>query len=122
MFATPGPLDFVAVATATLQFWEREHVFSRLVAKNRGARRFSFLDGPITANNPMGIHHAWGRTFKDVVQRYRALCGYDQRFQNGFDCQGLWVEVEVEKTLGFNSKREIESFGLERFARACRER
>ena len=85
MFATPGPLDFVAVATATLQFWEREHVFSRLVARNRGERRFSFFDGPITANNPMGIHHAWGRTFKDVVQRHRALCGYDQRFQNGFD-------------------------------------
>jgi hypothetical protein len=122
MFATPGPLDFVAVATPTLQFWEREHVFSHLAARNRGGRRFSFLDGPITANNPMGIHHAWGRTLKDVVQRYRALCGYDQRFQNGFDCQGLWVEVEVEKTLGFNSKREIESFGLERFSRACRDR
>jgi len=122
MFATPGPLDFVAVATATREFWEREHVFSHLVAQNRGGPRFSFLDGPITANNPMGIHHAWGRTFKDVVQRYRALCGCEQRFQNGFDCQGLWVEVEVEKTLGFNSKREIESFGLERFSRACRER
>jgi isoleucyl-tRNA synthetase len=122
MFGTPGPLDFVAVATATLQLWEREQVFARLVARNRGGRRFSFLDGPITANNPMGIHHAWGRTFKDVVQRYRALCGYDQRFQNGFDCQGLWVEVEVEKTLGFDSKREIESYGLERFSRACRER
>jgi len=122
MFTTPGPLDFVAVAPATLQLWEREHVFSRLVAKNRGGPRFSFLDGPITANNPMGIHHAWGRTLKDVVQRYRALCGYEQRFQNGFDCQGLWVEVEVEKSLGFNSKREIESFGLERFCRAGRER
>jgi isoleucyl-tRNA synthetase len=122
MFTTPGPLDFVAVATATLQFWEREQVFSRLMARNRGGRHFCFLDGPITANNPMGIHHAWGRTFKDVVQRYRALCGYDQRFQNGFDCQGLWVEVEVEKTLGFNSKREIESYGLERFSRTCRER
>jgi isoleucyl-tRNA synthetase len=122
MFTTPGSLDFVAVATATLQFWEQEQVFSRLVAQNRGGRRFSFLDGPITANNPMGIHHAWGRTFKDVVQRYRALCGYEQRFQNGFDCQGLWVEVEVEKALGFDSKREIESFGLERFSRACRER
>jgi isoleucyl-tRNA synthetase len=122
MFTAPGPLDFVAVARTSRQFWERERVFSRLVAKNRGGPRFSFLDGPITANNPMGIHHAWGRTFKDVVQRYRALCGYEQRFQNGFDCQGLWVEVEVEKTLGFNAKREIESFGLERFARACRER
>ena len=63
MFTAPGPLDFVAVARTTLQFWEREHVFSRLVAKNRGGPRFSFLDSPITANNPMGIHHAWGRTF-----------------------------------------------------------
>ena len=97
MFTTPGPLDFVAVAPGTLQFWERAQVFSRLVAKNRGGPRFSFLDGPITANNPMGIHHAWGRTLKDVVQRYRALRGHEQRFQNGFDCQGLWVEVEVEK-------------------------
>ena len=122
MFTTPGPLDFVAVARATSEFWEREQVFSRLVAQNRGGPRFSFLDGPITANNPMGVHHAWGRTYKDVVQRYKALCGYEQRFQNGFDCQGLWVEVEVEKSLGFNSKREIESFGLERFSRACRER
>jgi len=122
LFTTPGPLDFVAVARTVWQFWEREQVFSRLVAQNRGGPRFSFLDGPITANNPMGVHHAWGRTYKDVVQRYKALCGYEQRFQNGFDCQGLWVEVEVEKALGFNSKREIESFGLARFARACRER
>jgi isoleucyl-tRNA synthetase len=122
MFETPEPLDFVAIARSTALFWERERVFSRLVAQNRGGPRFSFLDGPITANNPMGIHHAWGRTYKDVVQRYKALRGFDQRFQNGFDCQGLWVEVEVEKALGFNSKREIESFGLERFARACRDR
>jgi isoleucyl-tRNA synthetase len=122
MFTTPGPLDFVAIARDTLPFWEREQIFARLVAKNRGGPRLSFLDGPITANNPMGVHHAWGRTYKDLVQRYRAMCGFDQRYQNGFDCQGLWVEVEVEKTLGFNGKREIESFGLDRFARACRDR
>ena len=122
MFRTPGQLDFVAIARTTLAFWERERVFARLVAQNRGGPRFSFLDGPITANNPMGIHHAWGRTAKDIVQRYSALTGHEQRFQNGFDCQGLWVEVEVEKALGFNSKRDIESFGLDRFARACRDR
>ena len=122
MFTTPGPLDFVAIARTTREFWDREQVFTRLVSRNRGGPRFSFIDGPITANNPMGIHHAWGRTAKDVIQRYKAMSGYDQRFQNGFDCQGLWVEVEVEKTLGFDSKREIESFGLERFSRACRER
>ena len=75
MFATPGPLDFVAVAPATLQFWERERVFSRLVAKNRGGRRFSFLDGPITANNPMGSTtrgDAPSRTSSSVTERCAA--------------------------------------------------
>ena len=70
----------------------------------------------------MGVHHAWGRTYKDVYQRFRAMRGYHQRYQNGFDCQGLWLEVEVEKELGFATKRDIEAFGLEAFADACRER
>jgi isoleucyl-tRNA synthetase len=56
-----------------------------------------------------------------VFQRYKALRGFDQRYQNGFDCQGLWIEVGVERELGLNSKREIEEFGLEEFARRCRE-
>ncbi|MBA3243583.1 MAG: isoleucine--tRNA ligase, partial [Actinobacteria bacterium] len=83
--------------------------------------KFSFFDGPITANGTMGVHHAWGRTLKDVFQRYKALRGFDQRYQNGFDCQGLWIEVGVERSLGLNSKREIEEFGLAEFARRCRE-
>ena len=102
--------------------WEAERTFERLREQNRGGPRFSFIDGPITANNPMGVHHAWGRTLKDVFQRYKALRGFDQRYQNGFDCQGLWVEVEVEKSLGLNSKREIEEYGLAEFADRCRER
>ena len=69
----------------------------------------------------MGVHTAWGRTLKDVFQRYRALHGFDQRYQNGFDCQGLWIEVGVEKSLGLNSKREIEEYGLDKFAHKCRE-
>ena len=67
------------------------------------------------------MHTAWGRTLKDVFQRYKALRGYHQRYQNGFDCQGLWIEVGVERELGLNSKREIEEFGLAEFARRCRE-
>ena len=82
---------------------------------------FSFFDGPVTANKAMGVHTAWGRTLKDVFQRYKALHGFDQRYQNGFDCQGLWIEVGVEHELGLNSKREIEEFGLEEFARKCRD-
>ena len=84
--------------------------------------QWSFIDGPITANNPMGVHHAWGRTLKDVFQRFHALKGYDLRYQNGFDCQGLWVEVEVEKEMGFDTKRDIEKYGLEKFVNMCKDR
>ncbi|HET9438473.1 MAG TPA: isoleucine--tRNA ligase [Gaiellaceae bacterium] len=118
----PDKPDHDALERAILDTWEREGTFERLREQNAAGPRFSFVDGPITANNPMGVHHAWGRTLKDVFQRYKALRGFAQRYQNGFDCQGLWVEVEVEKSLGLNSKREIEEYGLAEFAARCRER
>jgi isoleucyl-tRNA synthetase len=118
----PDKPDHNHLELEILKLWEQEGTFDRLRDQNRGGPRFSFIDGPITANNPMGVHHAWGRTLKDVFQRYKALRGFDQRYQNGFDCQGLWVEVEVEKALGLNSKREIEEYGLAEFAARCRER
>ena len=114
--------DHVALEREVLEWWERERVFEQLRERNRGGERFSFIDGPMTANNPMGVHHTWGRTLKDVFQRYKAMRGFDQRYQNGFDCQGLWVEVEVEKSLGLNSKRDIEELGLAEFAKRCKER
>ena len=114
--------DHIALEHRVLERWERERTFETLRDRNRGGPPFSFIDGPITANNPMGVHHGWGRTLKDVWQRYYAMQGHDLLYQNGFDCQGLWVEVGVEKELGLNSKREIEAYGLDRFARACRDR
>ena len=118
----PDKPDHYTLELEILEAWEREGTFEKLREQNRGGPRFSFVDGPITANNPMGVHHAWGRTLKDVFQRYKALRGFHERYQNGFDCQGLWVEVEVEKALGLNSKREIEEYGLAEFAARCRER
>lgn len=114
--------DFIALEHRMLNFWKANNTFGKLVAKNKGNPRWSFLDGPITANNPMGVHHAWGRTYKDIYQRYHAMLGHEQRYQNGFDCQGLWVEVEVEKELGFKSKTDIEEYGIEKFVKKCKER
>ena len=114
--------DFVALEHKILDFWNKNKTFQKLKEKNKGKKRWSFLDGPITANNPMGVHHAWGRTYKDIFQRYHAMLGHDQRFQNGFDCQGLWVEVEVEKQLGLKSKTDIEKFGIENFVQKCKDR
>ncbi len=114
--------DFIKLEHRILDFWKKNRIFEKRRAANEGKPRWSFLDGPITANNPMGVHHAWGRTLKDMYQRYHAMKGYDLRYQNGFDCQGLWVEVEVEKELGFKTKREVEEFGIEKFVNLCKER
>src|SRR3954469_12476733 len=116
----PPVPDQNALELDILERWERDDTFGRLRAQLKGGPKWSFTDGPVTANKKLAVHTAWGRTLKDVFQRYKALQGFDQRYQNGFDCQGLWIEVGVEKDLGLNSKREIEEFGLEEFARRCR--
>jgi isoleucyl-tRNA synthetase len=118
----PSRPDFVAQEHDILAFWQARRTFARLRQQNAGGRRWSFLDGPITANNPMGVHHAWGRTYKDLFQRYHAMLGESQRWQNGFDCQGLWVEVNVERDLGFTSKRDIELHGIAEFVSLCKQR
>jgi isoleucyl-tRNA synthetase len=115
-------VSFIDLEREMLETWRREGTFEALRRKNAGGPTWSFLDGPITANNPMGVHHAWGRTYKDCFQRYHAMKGCELRYQNGFDCQGLWVEVEVEKELGFKTKRDIETYGIERFVEKCKER
>src|SRR5437016_13147091 len=116
-------VDFPAQERALLDWWQRQGIRARYLARNASsATRWSFLVGPITANNPMGVHHAWGRTYKDVLQRFQAMLGKSQRWQNGFDCQGLWVEVNVERDLGFASKRDIEAYGIAPFVNLCKQR
>ena len=115
-------VNFIEIEHEMLNIWESEDTFNKLRAQNKGNEKWSFIDGPITANNPMGVHHAWGRTLKDLYQRYNGMLGKELRYQNGFDCQGLWVEVEVEKELGFKSKRDVEEHGIEKFVNLCKER
>ena len=123
MFKKVNPKqDFVKLEHEVLDYWKSDNTFKKLQKKNEGNKPWSFLDGPITANNPMGVHHAWGRTLKDTFQRYKAMRGYDLRYQNGFDCQGLWVEVEVEKELGFKTKKDIEEYGVAEFVQKCKDR
>ncbi|MFZ3301285.1 MAG: isoleucine--tRNA ligase [Microgenomates group bacterium] len=118
----PKP-DFPAMERELLEHWYSDGIVKKYLDKNKKSDKyFSFQDGPITANNPMGVHHAWGRTYKDLWPRFKSMQGYRQRHQNGFDCQGLWVEVEVEKEQGFKSKKDIEAFGVAKFVELCKER
>ena len=116
-------VNFVEQEKDLLKSWYEKGIVKMYLDKNKPSEKyFSFLDGPITANNPMGVHHAWGRTYKDIWQRYKNMQGFKQRFQNGFDCQGLWVEVEVEKELGFTNKKDIDKYGVAEFIQKCKDR
>ena len=122
--------NFPEMEKKWLKHWYESGIDKKYREKNKDSKKyFSFLDGPITANNPMGVHHAWGRTYKDLWPRFHNLLGFKQRFQSGFDCQGLWVEVEVEKELGLHSKKDIENLvpgdkkkSVAKFVQLCKDR
>lgn len=121
---------FIEMEHKWLKHWYENGIVEKYLHKNDSSeKRFSFQDGPITANNPMGVHHAWGRTYKDLWQKFHNLLGKKQRFVNGFDCQGLWVEVEVEKELGLKTKKDIENLvpgdkiaSIAKFVQLCKDR
>src|SRR3989344_8188312 len=127
--ATPK-IDFPKLENEIIKYWRKKGIVERYLSKNKTSKKkFKFVDGPITANNPMGVHHAWGRTYKDLWQRFFNMKGFDQRFQNGFDEQGLWVEVEVEKDLNLKTKKDIENLvpgnvfeSIAKFVNLCKER
>ncbi len=114
---------FVEMEKATQRWWDEREMIAKYLRRNEASeRRWSFIDGPITANNPMGVHHAWGRSYKDLWQRFHTMLGEKQRYQNGFDCQGLWIEVEVERAHGFTSKKDIVAYGVAEFVQECKDR
>ena len=71
--------DFKKVEKEILEFWEKKKIFEKLRKQNKGKKTWSFIDGPITANNPMGVHHALGRTYKDLFHRFKAMKGHEIR-------------------------------------------
>jgi isoleucyl-tRNA synthetase len=116
-------VDYPTLEQNIQRWWDENTVRQHYLRRNEQSdKQYSFIDGPITANNPMGVHHAWGRTYKDLYQRFKTMQGYKQRYQNGFDCQGLWVEVNVEQELGLQTKRDIEEYGIAEFVQRCKER
>ena len=122
MFEKVAQADFVCGEHEMLRLWAEKRVFEKLRRQNSGKPKWCFLDGPITANNPMGVHHAWGRAYKDAYQRFFAMTGHELRYQNGFDCQGLWVEVEVERALGYTTRNAIIEHGIDTFVNECKKR
>ncbi|MCA9764723.1 MAG: class I tRNA ligase family protein, partial [Gemmatimonadetes bacterium] len=99
--------------------WREEGLFAAVQARGADRPGFVFYEGPPTANGRPGIHHVFARTIKDLICRYQAMNGKRVTRIAGWDTHGLPVELEVEKQLGFTGKRDIEAYGVDRFAEAC---
>ena len=104
-----------------LERWRERDVFHESIRRREGSPRFVFYEGPPTANGRPGSHHVLARVFKDVFPRYKTMRGHLVHRKGGWDCHGLPVELEIEKELGFNSKEDIERYGVAEFNAKCRE-
>lgn len=121
MFRPVVPADgVVEQELATIEFWETEHVFEKSLEFSKEKQRFVFFEGPPTANGMPGVHHGLARVFKDTILRYKAGTGYYVPRKGGWDCQGLPVEIEVEKRLHISGKQQIEEYGVEAFVQECK--
>ncbi|MEM4676256.1 MAG: class I tRNA ligase family protein, partial [Nitrososphaerota archaeon] len=110
-----GRYDPKKVEETVANWWRERDIQRKVFESNKNAPIFSFLEGPPTANGFMHVGHARGRVYKDIVLRYQTMKGLNVWRRAGWDCLGLPTELEVEKKLGFTSKKDIETFGLERF-------
>ena len=113
-------IDLPATERAILEFWDENEIFAKSVLARAGAPRWTFYEGPPTANGSPGTHHIEARAFKDLFPRYQTMKGKQVIRKAGWDCHGLPVEIAVEKELGFTGKGDIERYGIAAFNEICR--
>ena len=115
-------INFKEIEEESRKIWKKkDKEIKKTLQDNPKKKLFSFLEGPPTANAPPGLHHLEVRTFKDIICKFRYMEGFSVPRKGGWDCHGLPVEVQVEKKLGLNSKKEILSYGEEKFIQKCKE-
>ena len=122
MFKQVSPkLNITQVEEAVLRMWKIRHIFAKSEEQRRGKPEYVFYEGPPTANGLPGVHHVLARAFKDIFPLYKTMQGHHVIRRGGWDTHGLPVEIEVEKRLGFNSKSQIEEYGIGPFNELCRQ-
>jgi len=105
------------------EFWEKNKIKEKLMEFREKSNMgfLGFVEGPPTLNGIPHVGHARGRVMKDLRYRWKTMQGYFVPFWAGWDCQGLPVELEVERALGVKNKRELlERVGEECFIEECK--
>jgi len=114
-------LNFVEREKEILDFWKDNHIFEKSIKIREGSPRFTFYDGPPTANGKPHIGHIITRVVKDIIPRYKTMKGFQVLRKAGWDTHGLPVELEIEKQLGISGKPQIENYGIEPFIKKCKQ-
>ncbi len=114
-------LNFVEREKEVLKFWKDNDIFKKTFTQREGCPKWTFYDGPPTANGRPHIGHVITRSVKDIICRYHVMKGEDVFRKAGWDTHGLPVELEVEKMLGLDGKPQIEEYGVEPFIKKCKE-
>lgn len=112
-------LNLPKIEEKILSFWKKNNIFEKSISQRRKAKDFVFYEGPPTANAPPGLHHVLSRVFKDIICRYKTMRGFRVLRKAGWDTHGLPVEIQIEKKLGFKTKKDIENFGIAKFNEEC---
>ena len=113
--------DFKKIEEDIRKIWKlKNKEIKKAVQDNLKKPLFSFLEGPPTANAPPALHHLEVRTFKDLICKFWFMKGFSVPRKGGWDCHGLPVEVQVEKKLGLNSKKDILKYGQNKFIDKCK--
>ncbi len=119
-------LDYAQLAADVLTYWQQKQVFEQSVSIRDGApsgpaHRFTFYEGPPSANGAPGIHHVMARTIKDIFCRYKTLRGFQVERKGGWDTHGLPIELQVEKELGITKDDIGKTISVEDYNQKCRE-
>ncbi|MDP4798136.1 MAG: isoleucine--tRNA ligase [Crocinitomicaceae bacterium] len=120
-YTTYQGLDLPNVASRVLESWEKNAIFQKSIETREGNKPFIFFEGPPSANGLPGIHHAMGRSIKDIFCRYKTLKGFQVKRKAGWDTHGLPVELGVEKELGITKEDIGTKITVEEYNKACKE-
>ncbi len=120
-YPTYNGLNLPNAASRVLEQWEKENIFQKSIETREGNEPFIFFEGPPSANGLPGIHHAMGRSIKDIFCRYKTLKGFQVKRKAGWDTHGLPVELGVEKELGITKEDIGTKISVDDYNKACRE-
>jgi isoleucyl-tRNA synthetase len=101
--------------------WDEAQTYRKVREMRLGGKKFFFVDGPPYTTGRIHLGTAWNKVIKDSVLRYKSMNCFEVKDRAGWDMHGLPIEVKVEESFGFRNKKDIETYGVDKFIQRCKE-